>query len=487
MMKISKIRGIWPLAAVFAMLLGGNAAASTPTPLATNIWIPAPNTSWQWQLSGLPVDQSVDAAMYDIDLFDNPTSTVASLHAQGRHVVCYLNAGAWEDWRPDAAQFPDSVKGNPLPNWPGERWLDIRQLTILEPLISSRMDLCQQKGFDAVEPDNIDGYSNDTGFIISYQDQIAYNTFLATAAHARGLSIGLKNDMSQASDLLSNFDWALNEECFYYAECNTLAPFTSAGKAVFNVEYNLDPSQFCATANQLGFNSLRKNLSLDAYRVPCRGDATPTPAPSQSPTATPTPFGTPAVTPTNCADPFTDLGGDVFYPAIHHLNCAGVVNGMDATHFRPTASATRAQFAKVLALGFGLSLATLPAQPTFSDVPASYYAHRYIEAGVNAGILSGYSASECQQAGATYPCFLPARQITRAELTKLVVIAAGYPLITPPTPSFADVPASYFAYSYIETAHSNGIINGSDATHFAPNLPIRRDEMCQIVYRATSI
>ncbi len=485
MMKINKMARICTLIAVLTLLLVGGAAASTPTPATQNIWMPAPNTSWQWQLSSLPVDQSVDAAMYDIDLFDNPTSTVAALHTQGRHVVCYLNAGAWEDWRPDAAQFPEAVKGNPLPDWPGERWLDIRQLSILEPIISARMDLCQQKGFDAVEPDNIDGYLNDTGFIISYQDQITYNTFLANAAHVRGLSIGLKNDMSQASDLLTNFDWALNEQCFYYAECDTLAPFTNAGKAVFNVEYNLAPSQFCTQANQLGFNSLKKNLSLDAYRVPCRSNATPTPAPSPSPYATLPPSGSPIATATDCADPFTDLGGDLFYPAIHHLYCRGVVNGADANHFLPSASASRAQFAKVVVLGFGLPLSTPPAQPTFSDVPVGYFAYRYIEAGAAAGILNGYSAPECQQAGATYPCFLPANPITRAELTRLVVIAAGYPLTTPPAPSFADVPADFFAYSYIETAHSQGIINGTDARHFAPNRSIRRDEMCQIVYRAS--
>lgn len=460
-------------------LLGGQfvASASTPTP-PTTIWIPASNTSWQWQLSGLPIDQTVDAQMYDIDLFDNDASVVAALHTADRHVVCYLNAGAWEDWRTDAGQFPDAVKGNALPNWPGERWLDIRQLSVLEPIMSARLDLCQQKGFDAVEPDNIDGYTNDSGFIISYQAQIAYNTFLANAAHARGLSIGLKNDMSQASDLLASFDWALNEECFYYAECDTLAPFTNAGKAVFNVEYNLTADQFCTQANQLGFNSMVKRLSLDAYRLPCRGAATPTPAATNTPAASPTP--------TVCAAPFTDLHGNLFYTAINYLYCQGVVVGTSATTFSPAASATRAQFAKVAVLGFGLPLVTPRDQPSFSDVSASYYyAYLYIESGKAAGILSGYSPNQCQQAGAAYPCYLPARRITRAELTRLIVIAANYPLTTPASPSFVDVPANYFAYAYIETAHAQGVAQGIDATHFAPDRLIRRDEMAQIVYNAT--
>jgi hypothetical protein len=266
----------------------GAAIASTPDPRPLNdgetpraylpiarcddcgIWRPTLNTSWQWQLSGLPIDQSVDVKMYDIDLFENEASVVASLHAQGRKVVCYLNAGAWEDWRPDADQFPESVKGNDLPGWPGEKWLDIRQTSVLTPLIEARLDLCKTKGFDAVEPDNIDGYTNNSGFPLNYQDQLSYNQFLANAAHTRGLSIALKNDLDQVADLLPSFDWALNEQCFQYDECDLLSPFISAGKAVFNVEYKLATSQFCPQANVMNFNSLKKHLNLDAYRAACR-------------------------------------------------------------------------------------------------------------------------------------------------------------------------------------------------------------------------
>jgi hypothetical protein len=236
---------------------------------AESRWKPAVNTSWQVQFSGLPVDQSIRVVMFDIDLFDNDASVVASLHAQGRKVVCYMNAGAWENWRPDADQFPSSVKGRWLSGWPGERWLDIRQLSVLGPIMEARMDLCKARGFDGIDPDNVDGYTNNTGFPLTYQDQLTYNLFLANAAHARGLSIGLKNDLDQVNDLLPAYDWALNEQCFEYNECNTLLPFVDAGKAVFNIEYNLKTSQFCPQANAMRFNSMRKHLSLDAYREPC--------------------------------------------------------------------------------------------------------------------------------------------------------------------------------------------------------------------------
>jgi hypothetical protein len=249
-----------------ALLLPALAGAFQPV----SIWIPAPATTWQWQLTGLPVDQRVDAAMYDVDLFDTPARDVASLHARGRKVVCYLSAGSWEEWRPDAARFPATVRGAALTGWPGERWLDIRRLDVLGPIMEARLDLCRQKGFDGVEPDNVDGYANASGFPLTAADQLRYNTWLAAAAHARGLSVGLKNDLEQVPALVAHFDWALVEECFEHDECHLLAPFTKAGKAVFAVEYALTTAQFCAQARALGFSAMRKRRELDAYREPCR-------------------------------------------------------------------------------------------------------------------------------------------------------------------------------------------------------------------------
>jgi hypothetical protein len=82
--------------------------------------------------------------------------------------------------------------------------------------------------------------------------------------------VGLKNEVAQVQALLPYFEWALNEQCFQYNECNTLAPFIAAGKAVFEVEYSLSASQFCPQANALNFNAMQKNLNLDAFRIPCR-------------------------------------------------------------------------------------------------------------------------------------------------------------------------------------------------------------------------
>ena len=163
-------------------------------------------------------------------------------------------------------------------DFPDEKWLDIRRIDVLGPILEARFDLCKSKGFDAVEPDNVDGYANKSGFPLTADDQLKFNKYLAQIAHARGLSVGLKNDLDQVKDLVDSFDWALNESCFQYKECNSLTPFITAGKAVFQVEYKMTADSFCPQANNLNFNSLRKNLNLDAYRVACRKATAEAPA-----------------------------------------------------------------------------------------------------------------------------------------------------------------------------------------------------------------
>ncbi|PZS03899.1 MAG: hypothetical protein DLM69_02490 [Candidatus Chloroheliales bacterium] len=221
------------------------------------------------------------------------------------------------------------------------------------------------------------------------------------------------------------------------------------------------------------------------------GGPTDTPAPATStPLPTNTPGGPtdtppPSATPTDCPNPFVDINGNVFYYAIHYLYCRGVVNGVDPTHYDPGGTATRAQFAKLVVLGFGESLYT----PTgggqdFTDVPPSYWAYVYIETGFHNGILSGFDAANCAAHNATYPCYLPNLAITRGQLTKLVVLAGAYQLYTPTggTQDFSDVPPTYVFYVSIETAYHNSTINGYPDGTFRPNNNIRRDEMAQIVY-----
>jgi hypothetical protein len=256
-----------------AVLLGAGLLLTLITPAsardASTRWAPTPGTSWQWQLT-VPVDLSVEADVYDIDGFDNSARVVARLHARGRKAICYIDAGAYEDYRPDASRFPASVLGKPNPLWEGERWLDIRRLDVLGPIMLARLDMCRAKGFDGVELDEIDGWSNDTGFPLTAADQLRYNRFLAKEVRARGMSAGLKNDLEQIPQLLDSFDFAIDEECYQYRECGALKPFVAAGKAVFHTEYRSAPEDFCPVATALGLSSMRKRLDLGTWRIYCR-------------------------------------------------------------------------------------------------------------------------------------------------------------------------------------------------------------------------
>jgi hypothetical protein len=224
-------------------------------------WAPSPSTTWQWQLTGT-INASVNVQMYDIDLFDNTPQIISNLANAGRVVICYFST-QYENWRPDAANFTKAVLGNNLDDWAGEKWVDIRS-PVVRNIMASRLDLAVSKGCDGIEPDNVDGYTVKTGFPLTPADQINFNQFLATQAHSRGLSVGLKNDLEQVAALVPSFDWALNEQCYQYKECADLSPFVSKGKAVFNAEYSGSANTVCPYMENLKFSSLLKKLDLGA-------------------------------------------------------------------------------------------------------------------------------------------------------------------------------------------------------------------------------
>lgn len=245
----------------------GQPHADSSGPHAGSRWRPEPGLDWQWQLSGR-LDPTVDVPVYDIDGFDHDAAAVADLHDRGRKVICYLSTGAWEDFRPDAGKFPASVLGRGN-GWEGERWLDIRAVDVLEPLMEARIAMCAKKGYDAVEPDNMDGYRNRTGFPLTADDQLRYNRLIARVAHRHGLAVGLKNDLDQIPQLVADFDFAVNEQCAQYGECAELSPFIEADKAVFHVEYELPVARFCADSRRLGLSSLLKKYELGVWRKGC--------------------------------------------------------------------------------------------------------------------------------------------------------------------------------------------------------------------------
>ncbi len=252
--------------------------APTPVPPPVVVTTPAPTpvpsaaiaigTSWFWQLQGT-IRTDITAKVFDIDLENTSASTIAALRAKGHTVICYFSAGSYEEWRSDANQFTASALGNNLDGWPGEKWLDIRSQNIRD-VMTKRMDLAVSKGCQSLEPDNIDGYSNGSGFNLTMQDQINYNTFLADQAHARGLTIALKNSTDLVNALVDKFDYAIVEECFKYNECSAYSPFIQKGKAVLNAEYSSYSDAICAQAKSLQFSTVFYGLNLDGSKyLPC--------------------------------------------------------------------------------------------------------------------------------------------------------------------------------------------------------------------------
>ncbi|MCK4493572.1 MAG: endo alpha-1,4 polygalactosaminidase [Methylococcales bacterium] len=249
-------------------------SSSTPLPPSEppqtgTWWKPTSGLHWQFQYAGT-MDYSIPVDIFNLDLFDTPAADIAALKAQGKKVVCYFSAGSIEDWRTDVNQFQDSVIGNDYEGWVGEKWLDIRNHDVLLPIMQARIELAAQKGCDAVDPDNINGYENNTGFPLSYADQIRYNKALADLAHQANLAIGLKNDLNQITDLLNYFDFAINESCYDYNECHLLSPFIAVNKPVISINYELHNNGFCTKMAELNMDGIKKNLNLDAWLQNCQ-------------------------------------------------------------------------------------------------------------------------------------------------------------------------------------------------------------------------
>lgn len=246
---------------------GSNSGGATAT---GDYWKPQAGLTWQWQLSeevGTPLDVDV----YDID-WEAGQATVQKLHAAGIKVICYVSVGSWEDFRPDADDFPAAVIGNDYDGWPGEKYVDIRS-DALRAVMSARFDTCRDKGFDAIEPDNMDVFElgGDSGFPLTEQDGIDYAKWLATAAHSRGMSIGQKNASSITADIVATYDWALTESCFSDGDwCGDVKAYASANKPVFMCEYEAAPfDDACATWKPQKYSPILKSLDLDAPVTNC--------------------------------------------------------------------------------------------------------------------------------------------------------------------------------------------------------------------------
>ncbi len=232
--------------------------------------------SWDWQI-GASGDASIVAPagvkLMDIDGFGASAAKVAALNAQGIYTVCYINAGSYQPGLPDSAQYPAYLKIQADPGWPGEYFLDINDVwkpnSVLADILNKRFKMCADKGFAALEPDNLQNDENVSGGRITTQQQIDFNGWVADRAHAYGLAVFQKNgpDKILLKDrtgkmMVDKFDGILNEECQQYNECGPLAEYVKRGKLALNTEYGKNVALDCALSNKLNINSIKRDLGL---------------------------------------------------------------------------------------------------------------------------------------------------------------------------------------------------------------------------------
>lgn len=231
------------------------------------IWQPTLTDRWHIQYSGeLEVPEGVDVV--NIDMEETPEAVIAGLQDDGIKVVCYLSAGSWEPYREDAADFPDELLGEAYIGFEDERWLDIRA-SALRPLLTARIERAEDKGCDAVDPDNVNGYQNETGFDLTADDQLEFNRWLFAEVHDHGMAVGLKNDLDQADELVDEVEFQVNEECLQYGDCDPLSAFIDTGKPVWSIEYEGEPSTVCPRATARRFATWIKDLDLSAGGHEC--------------------------------------------------------------------------------------------------------------------------------------------------------------------------------------------------------------------------
>jgi hypothetical protein len=213
------MKRLLPLIVVLALLVLAPSAGAVGGLPTKGHWHPGPQTGpWQWELQG-KFQLTPGADVYDIDAEESTVGDVRAIHRHRDKAICYIDVGSWEEFRKDKNEFPESVLGNRYEGFPNERWLDIAHFQKFAPIMEARIETCAKKRFDAVEPDNIAGYENNTGFPLTAAEQLRYNRWIAHQVHKRGMAVALKNDPKQARQLVGDFDFAIVEECFQFEEC----------------------------------------------------------------------------------------------------------------------------------------------------------------------------------------------------------------------------------------------------------------------------
>jgi hypothetical protein len=159
-------------------IVGGSFIPSL-NPRILDYWRPQSPLKWQIVLQESLGSLNLSGVdVYDVDLNTTSKTQITTLKINGKKVICYFSAGSWEKYRPDQTLFDPKDIGNKIAKgessqdgyWPGEKWLNIKSLRVLAIMVS-RIQQAADKGCDAIDPDNVDGYGidqsrpNENGFI----------------------------------------------------------------------------------------------------------------------------------------------------------------------------------------------------------------------------------------------------------------------------------------------------------------------------------
>jgi len=232
---------------------------------------PLAGAAWDWQLSE-PVRPPSGVAVFDTDPDSVTRAEIAALNAAGVYTICYVSVGTMETYRDDVNLFPARAVGKRYEEWPDEFFIDIREPHTIPAIMQQRFMRCAMKGFQAVEPDNMDVYQNDSGFNLTREDTLEYLRMLVRAAHAVNLEIGQKNVPDLTGELVEMMDFVITEDCFADGWCRDVSAYIRAGKPVLAAEYTdtgVDWAAACAFARENNYSMILKDRDLNAGMETC--------------------------------------------------------------------------------------------------------------------------------------------------------------------------------------------------------------------------
>lgn len=117
----------------------------------------------------------------------------------------------------------------------------------------------------------------------------------------------------------------------------------------------------------------------------------------------------------------------------------------------------------------------------FTDVCPGDYFYTPVISLTQLSVIAGYNSSPPCETSDDVPCYLPANNLTRGQISKITVLAAGLPINTEGGPHFYDVlPGSTF-YEYVETLYNFGSITGYPNGNFEPNRKVTRGNAAKII------